>query len=154
MVTTNGNFSEDLMPAKLLMRFWCVCRSWYGLAENISFISNHVEKYNHENTLLVVYYLHCDMINPSFNLCLYTDKTLEDTSYEILNPQMPSSGQVFGPYDGIFILYEKNQMIMWNLATKEYASLPKYKTNLPHYMKPHCSNVGFGFETWKSRIMG
>lgn len=158
MLTNNGDFSEDVLieilsklSVKSLLRFRCVCKSWYDLVENPSFI--HKRFKNEDNTRLIVRYTDSDddgsddFYYPKICFSLFLDETLADLSSQDLLPQMPVLGVLFGPFDGIFCSFVNNfRIALWNLATKECKALPQCIPILPQNIEVSCSNVGFGLD--------
>lgn len=149
-----GDFYEDVMhaillklPVKSLIRFKCVCKSWYALFEDSVFISKHLKSY--ENTRLIITYSIVDEVDPfDYPLelfHLYLDETLADLSSLILDPLMPVYGTAGGPYDGIFCIFGvDDRLTLWNPATKECRPVPKCRIVFPRYTKIFRTNIGFG----------
>lgn len=156
MVKNTGDFCEDTvyaillkLPVKSLIRFKCVCKSWYALFEDSVFISKHLK--NHKNTRLMVTYSIVNETDPfDYPLelfLLYLDETLADLSSLILDPLMPEYGTAGGPYDGVFCIIGVNdRLTLWNPATKESRPVPKCRTVFPPYTKIFRTNIGFGLD--------
>lgn len=154
MVINTGDFYEDAvhaillkLPVKSLIRFKCVCKSWFALFEDSVFISKHLK--NCENTRLMVIYSIVDETDPfDYPLelfLLYLDETLADLSSLIIDPLLPVYGTAGGPYDGIFCIFGvDNRFTLWNPATKEYRPVPKCRIVFPRYTKIFRTNIGFG----------
>lgn len=154
MVDSYGDSLDDMMieiltrlPVKSLIRFRCVCKSWYTSFKSPNFIYKHLN--NDENTRLVVSYETVieerGVEYPFSYICLVPDETLVDLSLQDLHPHTPVA--IIGPCDGIFFLLNSNTLItLWNLATKEYRDLPKCRASLPRYTKILRSSIGFGID--------
>ncbi|KAJ4713972.1 F-box protein [Melia azedarach] len=156
MVTSNGNSLDDTtieilsrLPVKSLIRFRCVCKSWYSLVKDPNFIYKHLR--NDDNIRLTVRYTvaneedEYDDTDSYFSF--FPDETLTDLSLQKLDPQRSEAVAIVGPYDGIFCLFRCNTFItLWNIATKEYRVLPKCKVLLPHYTTIQDTDVAFGFD--------
>ncbi|KAL9464645.1 hypothetical protein AB3S75_002282 [Citrus x aurantiifolia] len=153
-MVNNAGFYEDgvhaillKLPVKSLIRFKCVCKSWYALFEDFVFISKHLK--NYENTRLIITYSLVEETNP-FDyplelLLLYLDETLADLSSLILDPLMPVYGTAGGPYDGIFCIFGvDDRLTLWNPAIKESRPVPKCRIVFPRYTKNFRTNIGFG----------
>lgn len=154
-VENSGDLPADVLielllrwPVKSLLRYRCVCKSWYTLTKNPKFIHNHQQK--RHNTRLLVYCTYEDENERNLEMSYFTfflDETLVDLSTKRLDdpPIMPVG--FVGPYEGIFCLMNGNKHIsLWNLATKEIRRLPKCRASLPPYTTIHNSSVGFGLD--------
>lgn len=152
----NEDSPDDLMveilsrlPVKSLFRLRCVCKSWYSLIKNPLFISKHLK--NDSNTRLVVIYAKEDDTEehsyPKEYFCLFPDETLEDLSLHDLSTQEPVLGSFKGLYCGIaFIEGINNRITLWNIATRESITLPKYRVIIPRYTRTFRSKIGFGLD--------
>lgn len=155
MVERNGDLPADIiiemllrLPVKSLIRYRCVCKSWYTLTKNPKFIHKHQKK--DHNTRLLVYCTHEDENDRNLEMSYFTfflDETLRDLSTKRLDdpPIMPVG--FVGPYEGIFCLMNGNKYIsLWNLVTQELRRLPKCRASLPPYTTIHDCSVGFGLD--------
>lgn len=139
MAKSEGSMSEDTvieilskLPVKSLLRFKCVCKFWHELFGSPGFISKHRE--NKHNTRLVVRYLADDEDDPHEEplcICLFHDETLADVSLrEDILPLLPREACPMGPFEwGFFccISDTKQEIGLWNFATRDYKILPKIK---------------------------
>ncbi|KAL9464643.1 hypothetical protein AB3S75_002280 [Citrus x aurantiifolia] len=155
-VTSLGDLSDDMMietlsrlPVRSLMRFKCVCKSWFGLVKDPNFIYKHLKR--DDNMRLMVYctYKNPDDRDPSDDLITYfsvfPDRTLTDLHFQDLEPLM--KGIHIGPYDGIFCLLKSHTLInLWNVSLNEYRVVPECRPRLPCYTKTHYANVALGFD--------
>lgn len=156
MPTNHGDFFEDMLieilsrlSVRSLLRFRCVCKSWYDLFESPNFISKHLK--NEDNMRLFVRYIDSEGDGsdeyPKICFSLFLDETLADLSSQDLVPQMPILGVVRGPFDGIFCsLVNSYRIAIWNLATRECKALPKRASILPDKIQVSNSYVGFGLD--------
>ncbi|KAL9461734.1 hypothetical protein AB3S75_004682 [Citrus x aurantiifolia] len=147
---------EDVMveilsrvPVKSLIRLSCVCKSWYALIKNPDFISKHLK--SDVNTRLIVIYAREDDTDehryPKEYFCLFPDETLEDLSLQDLSTQEPVLGSFKGLYSGIvFIEGLNNRVTLWNIATRESITLPKYRATIPRYTRVFRTLIGFGLD--------
>lgn len=135
MPTNNGNFFEDMVveilskfPVKSLLRFRCVCKSWYELFESPSFISKHLKAGN-SNTRLILRYVDSsdDPEYPRLRYCLFLDPTLANISLEEdLLLLMPIDDHLRGPFEGLFIMFiGGDEIALYNHATRDLKFLPK-----------------------------
>ncbi|ESR38727.1 hypothetical protein CICLE_v10027518mg, partial [Citrus x clementina] len=137
------------LPVKSLIRLRCVCKSWYAFIKNPSFVSKHL-KHDVNTRLIVIYAIEDDTeehSHPKEYFCLFPDQTLEDLSLEDLSTQEPVLGSFKGLYCGIvFIEGINNRITLWNIATRESITLPKYRAILPQYTRIFRTNIGFGLD--------
>lgn len=135
------------LPVKTLIRFKCASKNWNILIVSPSFCLKHIKKYNDDNARLVVSYrpINSDL---NYSLCLFQDETLEDLlSHQELMHQMPIYGYDKGLHLGIFCLFgDDNRITLWNLATREYRTLPRCRAALPPYKILRYTNIGFGLD--------
>ena len=137
------------LPVKSLIRLRCVCKSWYAIIKNLNFISKHLK--NDINTrLIVMYSKEDDKEEPSYPkeyFCLFPDETLQDLSLQDLSNEEPVFGSFKGLYCGIVFIQEiSNRITLWNIATRESITLPKYRVIIPQYTRVFRSNIGFGLD--------
>lgn len=140
------------LPAKSLLRFRCVCKSWSTLITSPDFIAayNILNTTNPSNTQILfrnysetlnkeIYTLHCD--NPTFDL--HTELEFPFTSF---NPYF----RIVGSCNGLVCLADtlfthKNKVILWNPSIREFLNLPapsiRYKREWLFM-----SVFGFGFD--------
>ena len=137
------------LPVKSLIRLRCVCKSWYALIKNTNFISKHLK--SDVNTRLLIIYAKEDDTDehsyPKEYICLFPDETLEDLSLQDLSTQEPVLGSFKGLYCGIvFIEGIDHRITLWNIATQESITLPKYRAIIPQYTRVFRTNIGFGLD--------
>ncbi|KAK2634062.1 hypothetical protein Ddye_028854 [Dipteronia dyeriana] len=125
------------LSVKSLLRFRCVCKIGYALIKSPSFISTHLKSHNNEDAHLVVHnfeYRFIDDSNYPFEYSLFVDKTLKDLSYQVLDSQFPIHGELNGPYDGLFVVWQREYDLIYlcNIATRETRALPKCRFGYPH----------------------
>ncbi|XP_059670628.1 F-box/kelch-repeat protein At3g23880-like [Cornus florida] len=161
MASNFGNclVSEDVtieilsrLCVKSLMRFSCVCKYWYTLARNSTFISKHLHHHKKNPRLLVQYY---NYKTEKYVYTLFPDETLSSVphAYDDMNdlevPRIPAA--VLGPCDGLVCLFYRSKphphhMALWNPATKEFSSLPLPNPNYPSHFNDFIHLFGFGLD--------
>lgn len=137
------------LSVKNLLRFKCVCKSWYSLIENPSFVSKHLK--NVSTRLIVVYMDEDDgtdeYYHPTDLSCMFPDETLADLSVQDLDHQQPATGVLGGPYDGIYCIFGlRDRITLWNVATRDSRTLPNYGPTCPPNTKVYKTSVGFGLD--------
>ncbi|KAK3232161.1 hypothetical protein Dsin_004042 [Dipteronia sinensis] len=129
----------SILPVKSLIRFRCVCKSWYVEVQSRSFISKHLK--NDHNIHLVIPHTKEEkdlFAYPNLSYTWFPDKTLGELSLQNFLPQIPIGGFFRGPFDGILCIIEKD-ISLYNIGTKELRTLPK----ILHYKGDW---VGFGLD--------
>lgn len=118
------------LPVKSLIRFKYVCKSWYALIKNPSFISQHLSHpySSHNNDSILVFDRPPGDYNPKVSL-LHSDKNFQFFEYvtaPIFDGCLANDIQIYGPCNGIVCLYRRcsNKTVLWNPATKENRVLP------------------------------
>ncbi|XP_058187808.1 F-box/kelch-repeat protein At3g17530-like [Rhododendron vialii] len=146
--------SEDLLmeilwrlPVKSLLQFKSVCKNWYALIRNPSFISLHHQRAAFiaadENTdcLLVKRFL--DGGEGAVVLSFVPDQNpVEDIDISSTGLDIKAL-RILGPCNGIVCLTRfglNSPIVLCNPSMKEFRILPQ-----PSYKNDHISNLGFGF---------
>ncbi|ESR44975.1 hypothetical protein CICLE_v10003520mg, partial [Citrus x clementina] len=125
MLTTNINsFPEDItieilsrLPAKFVLRFRCVCKSWLELTKKPSFISKHFQNNSTRTRLFVDASVSSAVFGMGIvtsALYLFHDEKLAIYHMKTLNPKF-------------MINFSTNRLTIWNPATREFRNLPNYK---------------------------
>ncbi|OMO81579.1 hypothetical protein COLO4_23510 [Corchorus olitorius] len=140
------------LPAKSIVRFKSVSKTWCSLLENPRFVSEHLNLNKKKRHLLIIQskYKYLD------RLCLLHDQTL--VPYQDLFPPMPPS--VRSPclrvhiHDGLLCLVDCTctdyGITLWNPATREFRLVPKIcHGNIPP-TEVRYQFTGFGSDSWSS----
>ncbi|KAG5563375.1 hypothetical protein RHGRI_005954 [Rhododendron griersonianum] len=143
------------LPVKSLLRFKSVCKTWYALPTNPSFIASHLKHSNNCNTLASWN----ANIGPIFGLRGFNIFTLRSMlAFQPVNLNFGFQRKpdlVLGPCDGLFCLYWKPDLrdypqlptiALWNPATKAFSILPTSELDHPPYKTVDTCLVGFGFD--------
>ncbi|XP_058185599.1 F-box protein At3g07870-like [Rhododendron vialii] len=133
-------------PVKPLVRFKSVCKNWYALIQNPSFVSLHCNRAAAENT-------DCVLVKRSLNgggkgsitLSLVPNET-STQDIVISSTDLDNELRLLGHCNGVVCLsgLAFNQtIILCNPSIREFRVLPQssYKTD-------HFSNLGFGFDPY------
>ncbi|KAL2896348.1 hypothetical protein RDABS01_038132 [Bienertia sinuspersici] len=154
--------SEDLiieilsrLPVADLLRYRCVCKSWYSVISCSDFISKHLENYYQNDRswhgcLLALYYVTQAELN-MFELSI--DETPKVLASESLENRPMYGSFICGPCDGIYYLFNgcdgERERALWNPVTNELKALPPVftKPDLPSNLAYSiCEAFGFGFD--------
>ncbi|KAE8021690.1 hypothetical protein FH972_007560 [Carpinus fangiana] len=149
------------LPVKWLLRFKCVCKSWYALITNPDFINKHLTWATSHNPRRGVF-LTCEheiTRTPWVSLRAY--ETLEVSRYVDISQFFPHDIDdlaVYGPCNGILCLLggfedrdddddrdRSNGLVLWNPATRESKALPVIHRP-PDVPTTFSFNFGFGFD--------
>ncbi|KAG5563368.1 hypothetical protein RHGRI_005949 [Rhododendron griersonianum] len=143
------------LPVKSLLRFKSVCKTWYALPTNPSFIASHLKHSNNCNTLASWN----ANIGPIFGLRgfnIFTSRSM--LAFQPVNLNFGFQRKpdlVLGPCDGLFCLYWKPDLrdypqlptiALWNPATRAFSILPTSELDHPPYKTVDTCLVGFGFD--------
>ncbi|XP_059670660.1 putative F-box protein At1g32420 [Cornus florida] len=149
----NQRLSEDLiidvltrLPVKSLVRFRCVCKNWYSLTINSSFITKHLH-HSRNSAHLLVY--HFNDSAEKYVLTLFLDETLASFShlhYDLDGLPCFSEPSILGTFNGILGLWNHDRITLWNPATRVFRSLLMPNPNLPSYFNVYHSYFGFGLD--------
>ncbi|XVE83789.1 hypothetical protein DITRI_Ditri16bG0115100 [Diplodiscus trichospermus] len=127
------------LPVKSLKRFRCVRKSWCSLIRSPQFISAHYSFSKNRVYPLVKYGKHDDQTEGKNVLSIISNQTLDIVG----NLDIPSftdeerSIYIRGYCNGIIcIWYHHSDVLLWNIATKEFKTLPK----CPFEFQPNFSN--------------
>ncbi|XP_017984401.1 PREDICTED: F-box/kelch-repeat protein At3g23880-like [Theobroma cacao] len=156
MPITDNELSEILvmeillrLPVKSLMRFKCVCKSWYSSFQTSYFITNHRNNLN-------LFFKGFDKV-PYLSL-LSTETEIkkhdeQDVRFNLKVKEkihMPVSIcnswrlTVSGPCNGLLCLHDGYTITLWNPSTREVKLLPESPTPSTDYTYFFC--IGFGFD--------
>ncbi|KAE7995730.1 hypothetical protein FH972_000500 [Carpinus fangiana] len=162
MMMTANELPEDLvtqillwLPVVSLLRFKCVCKSWYALITHQNFVRKHLLHNNNNNS-------NTHLLLNAFNDTV-GDFVISTISYEELQITLthPLPRTYFGNGDNFTICvvgscnglvclraYNTLKVVIWNPTTKETKVVPE--SNLPLFAPAgYCSRIqgmGFGFD--------
>lgn len=119
------------LPVESLLRFKCVCKHWYALIRNPSFIEKHFHYKNNRARLLI-----CNLIisnlSKSVTFSLLPGQIVPGVTPEqktLYQFQRTDFMSITGPVDGLFLVqkpfYDENVCLaLWNPSTREFWPLP------------------------------
>lgn len=157
-----GNLPEELvaeillkLPVKSLLRFKCVCKSWYALIKGANFVNQHLCYANTSSSGSLIFMLY-DAASRKYGISLVSDETLKSVpSAQLKLPpsceKLANWGDLFtflGPVNGIYCIYDEySDVVLWNPSTKEFRHLPPTdQPNIPRGELSAGVNTGFGFD--------
>ncbi|KAJ7974649.1 F-box protein family [Quillaja saponaria] len=148
------------LPAKPLMRFKCVQKSWYSLIQNPRFVAKHLLCFNKKDNIKGVDHLlvkrtrpatfdSSDQCRKAFISLLSFNQVTNHTSLNLLDLPYYQNNvthiQILGPCNGIYCLYSIPISLI-NPSTRELKVVPNY----PIRSSPGTYNLqsypGFGFD--------
>ncbi|XP_059629485.1 putative F-box protein At4g38870 isoform X2 [Cornus florida] len=138
------------LPVKSLIRARAVCKNWYTIIKNSSFVTKHFNHHTNNNSgRLFIYRVVKNTRKCIFSL--FPDETLAGTPpvHQDVVVDMPCYIRIVAsPYNGILCLFNRpsNSFAMWNPATREFRALPVLSGNFPPNLV-RCGEIcGFGLD--------
>lgn len=146
------------LPVKSLIRFKCVCKSWYALIINPNFITKHLQlnkasSNTHKNArfLLKNHISH----KPVVSMLFYESPNVSLGAAMPLFDEDLHSVTLYGTCDGIVCVgftsrlppgnFDR-QMGLWNPATREFRALPSSRVPRPADLLVQWTDIGFGLD--------
>ncbi|KMT06752.1 hypothetical protein BVRB_7g159120 [Beta vulgaris subsp. vulgaris] len=133
------------LPAKSLMRFKSVCKSWYNLIKCPDFSKLHLER-----SLTTRSNLHYVIQTPMFHLA---DFDTFDNPIELNHPyktNYPSDCRVVGSCNGLLCLHRyfnfQLPLCIYNPTTRTYKLLPFLTVRAPFNYRRSMFTFGFGYD--------
>ncbi|KAE7995672.1 hypothetical protein FH972_000443 [Carpinus fangiana] len=144
------------LPVVSLLRFRCVCKSWYALITHQNFARKHLLHNKNSNTHLLLKTRNKTMDDYVLSTISYEELQISLT--QPLPPPFFGNGKKFGisvvgSCNGLVCLHEEHayntlKVVIWNPTTKETKIVPK--SNLPLFAPTgYCTRIqgmGFGFD--------
>ncbi|KAF7849424.1 hypothetical protein BT93_L0807 [Corymbia citriodora subsp. variegata] len=132
------------LPAKSLVRFRCVCKSWNSLLASTSFVEAYRDRWSKSGDRYLLKY----DTNGSSRVGIYE---LGSHSLASLDPSFNANNgryEIVSSSNGIVCLstYDENdytgsEIFLWNPSTNERRRLPR-----PHFLVSELIGFGFGFD--------
>ncbi|XP_059629788.1 F-box/kelch-repeat protein At3g06240-like [Cornus florida] len=143
------------LPIKALVRCACVCKSWYSLFTNPSFITTHLNRssiVNNNNLLLVRSRSSDDANVVHYSLLRYENGTLCDNAELELplkcyrNPSL----RIIGSCNGLVCLSNdlhgyQEELYLWNPSIRKTMALHQLRVKFQSH-GPFMHTIGFGFD--------
>ncbi|XP_059439110.1 F-box/kelch-repeat protein At3g23880-like [Corylus avellana] len=131
------------LPVVSLLRFKCVCKSWYALITHQNFIREHLLHNKNSNTLLFLWQTTRDTVVSTLSY-----ETLQVSLTQPLRLPFTEVRNFVGSCDGLVCLSDYNALnvFIWNPATKETKVVPN--SSLSRFSNDYRikSGIGFGFD--------
>ncbi|KAK9289337.1 hypothetical protein L1049_007492 [Liquidambar formosana] len=132
------------LPVKTLLRFRCVCKSWYATITHPSFITTHLNRISSYNN-------HGYLQNSSF------DPNEKSKWFETPFNCRPSYYlNLVGSVNGILCLVDERTyfgsrtVYLWNPSIRKFKILPSPSTIHHHSNRKNPVVFGFGFHRWSN----
>ncbi|PRQ55178.1 putative F-box domain, galactose oxidase/kelch, beta-propeller, F-box associated interaction [Rosa chinensis] len=118
------------LPAKSLVRFMCVCKSWSNLIGSSSFITTHLNRNikNHDHLYLISHHYYRG--GRRSLISLFSNETFEQC-LELQHPSWTKERfRVYGSSNGLVCISDKrlsstSSICIWNPSIRKSLSLPK-----------------------------
>ncbi|XP_059436796.1 putative F-box protein At3g10430 [Corylus avellana] len=133
------------LPVVSLLRFNCVCKSWYALITHQNFIRKHLLHNKNNSTLLLLWE---DETSEDDAVSTLSCETLQLSLTQPLPLRFTEVTSIVGSCDGIVCLSDDDALnvVIWNPATKETKVVPKSSLSRFSYDYHIKSGIGFGFD--------
>jgi len=135
------------LPAKSLMRFKCVKRSWNALLKTPYFVKRHMQMNMSDEQRLVIFpsMVQEEEKNALTILSLQDNSTI--TPIENIFSKNPLRICSFGHCNGVFCIQEdhRKDLVLWNPTTKEVHVLPQPSADIVEVEKAE-ELIGFGVD--------
>ncbi|KAE7995678.1 hypothetical protein FH972_000449 [Carpinus fangiana] len=142
------------LPVVSLLRFKCVCKSWYALITHQNFVRKHLLHNKNSNTHLLLKTSNKTMEDYVVSTISYEELQISPLT-QPLPPQYFENGAEFGigvvgSCNGLVCLraYNTLNVVIWNPTTRETKVVPE--SNLPIFAPAgYCTRIqgmGFGFD--------
>ncbi|XP_059436778.1 F-box/kelch-repeat protein At3g06240-like [Corylus avellana] len=160
MMMMANELPEDLvtqillwLPVVSLLRFKCVCKSWYALITHQNFVRKHLLRNKNSNTHLLL-----STFNKTMDDYVISTISYEELQISLTHP-LPRTYfensenfciSVVGSYNGLVCLhvYDTLKVVIWNPTTRETKVVPE--SNLPIFAPAgyftRIQDMGFGFD--------
>ncbi|XP_040361619.1 F-box/kelch-repeat protein At3g06240-like, partial [Rosa chinensis] len=137
------------LPAKSLLRFRCVCKSWLALISDPSFVKNHLSRVNtnHFNLLLGTRPLQASVLKLDDG-----DVAITELDYpEMHDFEGECFPNIYGSCNGLICIeFGSGSIILWNPCTREFKQLPEPELHICESSSIFESFVylaGFGYDS-------
>ncbi|KAL2465219.1 putative F-box/kelch-repeat protein [Abeliophyllum distichum] len=138
------------LPVKTLLRFMCVCKTWFTVVRSHSFSQKHLNMAladSNKDRLLIVH----RSFNPceSFFALFVNDEITLGTNLSFDTKRCRGNISVMGSCHGLFCIHykEDDEFLLWNPATRETKDIPNSSIPLPSNVDIDLYQVGFGFDS-------
>ncbi|KAF9612659.1 hypothetical protein IFM89_003134 [Coptis chinensis] len=160
------------LPVKSLLRFKCVCKSWYTLLNDRAFIKLHLNEsmqskdgFNFMFRNVKFFSVDYLLSSASFSKAVEVDFPFKSPSETVAIALGSCHGifliGIYNPCQGPWVFYPKNQkkgpltcsfvfmaLCLWNPSTKEYKKLPDTLTKFSRdRSRSYTSVYGFGYNS-------
>jgi F-box interacting protein len=160
MMMMANELHEDLvtmillwLPVISLLRFKCVCKSWYALITHQNFVRKHLLHNNNSNTQLLL-----NAFNETVGAFVISTISYEELQITLTHPLPRTYFEnvenfticVVGSCNGLVCLhaYDTLNVVIWNPTTRETKVVPE--SNLPIFAPAGCcthiQGMRFGFD--------
>ncbi|XP_059668933.1 F-box/kelch-repeat protein At3g06240-like [Cornus florida] len=139
------------LPAKSLLRFRCVSKSWLSLITSPNFIAIHLNQSHTNNSHLLIKYYSLNPKKERFSLRVDDN---DKSFFELKCPFKTRNNSFFrmvGICNGLICLSDDHfgytyTIIIWNPAIRKCVNLPKPRVCF-HTYGPYMFALGFGFDS-------
>ncbi|XP_030967672.1 putative F-box protein At1g32420 isoform X2 [Quercus lobata] len=113
------------LPAKSLIRFRCVSKSWNYLITSSAFIDSHLtQSLSHPSNSNKLIFRHCDIAaKVEHYKFIHNDSSFDQ--YQNVEFPLTNCFRLIGSVNGLFCLIQDEQFILWNPCIRKFITLPR-----------------------------
>lgn len=135
------------LPVRSLIRFKCVCRSWYALISDPSFEAAYQRRARERPPQLVIATF-ADGRREEIDMYAYDRSCTRRRARFLSGKRFPRQSVLMPPQhcNGLVLLPTQAELVVCNPATNEFVTLPRGHRNVLNW-RPDCSDfrAGFGY---------
>ena len=114
------------LPAKSLIRFRCVSKSWNSLITSSAFIDSHLtQSLSHPSNSNKLIFRHCDIAAKVEHYKFIHNDSSFDQYHQNVEFPLASCFRLIGSVNGLFCLIQDEQFILWNPCIRKFITLPR-----------------------------
>nr|POF07471.1 f-box/kelch-repeat protein [Quercus suber] len=138
------------LPAKSLLRFRSVCKTWYSLISNSRFATAHLARSNQRPSPYFLFEHGC-----RGNLCfsLHSNPAIDSSDFTEFHPPYEdryANFKIVGSVNGLICLVaDSGNFILWNPSINRYVKLP----DLHHTLYTCCHGFGYHAPTNEYKVV-
>ncbi|XP_045786496.1 F-box/kelch-repeat protein At3g23880-like [Trifolium pratense] len=130
------------LPVKSLIRFKCVCKSWFSLISNPHFANSHFHLTTHTHRILLITPA-LKSLSIDFEASLSDDTAIDSRSISFLFPQSFFKLDIKGSCRGFILLHRSKNLYIWNPSTGVRKRIPL--STIDSNLNANCF-YGFGYD--------
>jgi F-box interacting protein len=130
------------LPVKSLIRFKCVCKSWFSLISDPQFANSHFDLTTHTRRILLITPA-LESLSVDLEASLSDDSAMDSRNISFLFPQSFLNLEIKGSCRGFILLRRSRNLYIWNPSTGVRKRIPL--STLDSNLNVNCF-YGFGYD--------